>query len=329
MFIVRFRIRMGLMEQADFFENTLVRFRSTSTNNIEALKDNKLYYSIPQNFNDPYDTLIYANYLKIIQDIYINIEIGMDSYLEKLKKSTIPNAKFLAEYGCAIWNSPNKNKIVESFLEEIFEITKKLKETIRKNVKIICFSESYYSMLMWSHYADNHKGFAIIYDRNDIENAENYSNQGILIRKKPILKRVLYATEQSDLTYEIEEYVRAYRMTNLGDVVPPTPNLSQDKLRKMVTEKSPDWSYEKEWRVIPKHISLENESSLGYMCIKPKGIILGSMCSEKDQSEIINICDREKIPVFKAELNYWEPGYKLEIMKLENDFYKSKYYNQN
>lgn len=299
----------------NFFENTLVRYRPISLNNFDALKNDRLYYSTPNNFNDPYDTLIYANYLQIIQDIYFNLETGMDSYIDNLKDKNIPDAKLLAAYGYAMWHGPKKDEMVENFLKQIYETTKKLKETLRKNVRIICFAEDYLSMLMWSHYADNHKGFAIIYDKKDIENAENYTSLGELIIKKPILKQVTYADKQSDLTFEIEDYIRAYRMTNLGDVIPPTPKLSQDKLRKMITEKSPDWSYEKEWRIVPKHISLEHESNLGYMSIKPKGIILGSMCSDKDQCQIIAICDKKRIPVFKAEINYWEPGYKLEIME--------------
>ncbi len=302
-----------------FFENTLVRFRAISHNNLNALENDKLYYSTPDNFNDPYDTLIYANYIQIIQDIYFNIETGMESYLNRLKDADIPNAKFLAEYGYAIWNGSKKNEIIEGFFRQIYEASKKLKDTLRGNVKIICFSEDYLSMLMWSHYTENHKGFAIIYDKEDIENADNYTIRGELIRKKPILKQVTYAKEQSDLTFEVEEYIRAYRMPNLGDVIPPIPHLSQDKLRSAITEKSPDWSYEKEWRIIPKHISLEHESNLGYMNIKPKGIILGSMCSEENQYKIINICDKKKIPVFKAELNYWNPGYQLEIMEPDRE----------
>ena len=298
-----------------FFKNILVRFRSISSNNLDAFKDDRLYYSTPNNFNDPYDTLIYANYRRIIQDVSHNLEIGMDSYLDKLKDKDIPNAKIFAGFGYAMWNGSKKEEFLNSFYQQIYEAIKMLKEALRKNVKIICFSEEYLSMLMWSHYADNHKGFAIIYDKNDIENAENHTNSGELIRKKSILRQVTYAQKQTDLTLEIEDYVRAYRMPNLGDVAPPIPNLSQDKLRRMITEKSPDWSYEKEWRIIPRHISLEHESNLGYMLIKPKGIILGSMCLKEDQRQIIDICDKKEIPVFKSELNYWEPGYKLILTK--------------
>jgi hypothetical protein len=228
----------------------------------------------------------------------------------------MPNAKYIAAYGEAVWKGLKKEELLNDFLEEINNAARTLKETLRKNVRIICFAEEHLSMLMWSHYADNHKGFAIIYDRNVIENAENYTINGELIRKKPILRKVTYAEKQSDLTDEIEEYIRVNRMVNyLDEVVPPTPNLSQDKLRRVITEKSPDWSYEKEWRVIPRHISLENESNLGYMSIKPKGIILGSMCSDENQRQIIEICDKKSIAVFKAVLNYWEPGYKLGLTK--------------
>lgn len=306
-----------IQPNSEFFVNTLIRFRPISPNNLDSLKSDRLYYSTPNNFNDPYDTLIYANYIQILRDINFNLENGMEHYLKKLNDKDIPNAKLIAGYATAMWKGSKKNEMLNEFLKDICKTIRMLQEALRKNMKIICFTEEYLSMLMWSHYADNHKGFAIIYDKNDTENAENYTSVGELIRKKPILKQVTYAEKQSDLTSEVEEYIRAYRMTTLGDVTPPIPNLSQEKLRIMITEKSPDWSYEKEWRIIPRHISLEHESNLGYMSIKPKGIIIGSMCSEESQRQLIDICDKKIIPVFKAEINYWEPGYKLELMEPE------------
>lgn len=307
--------KKDIQTNSDFFENTLVRYRPISPNNLDSLKGDRLYYSTPNNFNDPYDTLIYANYMQIIEDIKYHIDNGMDNYLEKIKYQD----ELLIGYVSGVWNSKKKDQIVEKFLEDIYKTIKLIKEALRKNLKIICFSEEYLSMLMWSHYADNHRGFAIIYDKNIIENAENYTNLGEIIGKKPILKQVTYAEEQSDLTTEVKEYIGRYRAETLGEVNPPSiPNLSQEKLRIMITEKSPDWNYEKEWRIIPRHISLEHESNLGYMSIKPKGIIIGSMCSEESQRQLIDICDKKIIPVFKAELNYWEPGYKLVIVEPES-----------
>lgn len=52
-------------------------------------------------------------------------------------------------------------KRVISQIEIYFPI---LSETSKRFSAIACFSESIESVLMWSHYADSHKGFALEYD---------------------------------------------------------------------------------------------------------------------------------------------------------------------
>lgn len=108
-------------------------------------------------------------------------------------------------------------------------------------------------------------------------------------------------------------------METLGDVIPPQCHLSVEKLRTTLLEKSQVWSYEREWRVIPRHISLEKPSKLSYMIVRPKAVILGSQCNEDNQREIIDICVGKNIPIYKAEINYWEPGFKLVVFKLDPD----------
>ena len=118
---------------------------------------------------------------------------------------------------------------------------------------------------------------------------------------------------------ELEEYVRAYRMKTLVDVTPPQCHLSVEKLRTTLLEKSQDWSYEREWRVIPRHINLENSSNLSYMKVRPKAVILGAQCERNNQKEIMDICDKKGIPVYKAEINYWQPGFRLAIIEPDRD----------
>ena len=90
--------------------NTLIRYRTISENNLNALKENRLYYSTPANFNEPYDTLLYADYGKIMQDVYGNLENGMDKYLLKLKNNKeIKNAPIIAGIGYAFWNGTKKD----------------------------------------------------------------------------------------------------------------------------------------------------------------------------------------------------------------------------
>ena len=58
-------------------DNTLTRYRSCDLKNIENLKNDRLYYSTPANFNDPYDTLLYANYFEILGNVSQNLAMGM------------------------------------------------------------------------------------------------------------------------------------------------------------------------------------------------------------------------------------------------------------
>lgn len=296
-------------------KNTLTRYRSCTLQNIENLKKDRLYYSTPANFNDPYDTLLYANYFKILHDVAVNLNMEMDNYLERLSEKD----KILASFGIAMWKGKNKSDTLKNFFESIYNAAKDLKDSLRNNVRILCFSEDYLSMLMWSHYADNHKGFAIVYDKDAIISADNFTIDNTVIKKKPLLRPVNYVEQQIDLTEDLENYVRAYRMESLGDVKPPPCHLSVEKLRTSLLEKSQDWSYEREWRVIPRHISLENQSDLSYMRVRPKAVILGSQCEKNNRKEIMDICNKRRISIYKAEINYWEPGFKLAVSELDTD----------
>ena len=122
---------------------------------------------------------------------------------------------------------------------------------------------------------------------------------------------VEYVETQLDLTEEVSEYVRAYKMPNIMEMYPPFTNLSQEKLRKAITQKSLDWEYEKEWRIIPRHISLEHESNLHHMIAKPAALIIGCKCSEQDKHELIEIANDKKIPVFWMIQNFIEPTFSI------------------
>ena len=64
--------------------------------------------------------------------------------------------RYLSEKGVNTFDEL-KNK----FLNDVME---KVKET-RNNTLISCFSKSWNSTLMWSHYGDKHKGICVEFDR--------------------------------------------------------------------------------------------------------------------------------------------------------------------
>lgn len=119
------------------------------------------------------------------------------------------------------------------------EEQEKLLEFINKtiNIGIACFSENIESTVMWSHYSKNHEGICLEYDTNDFSHDE-----------WPIYK-VKYSRE-------------ALNCFKLG---------SDDGLLPLLINKSTEWCYEKEWRIIKPLDS--NNRFLNFS--KPKSIIMG------------------------------------------------------
>ena len=110
------------------------------------------------------------------------------------------------------------------------QVRKSLDE-IRRTTTITCFSEDDDSQLMWTHYAYDHRGISVAYDIMKI-----YSELKIC----PV--PVVYSKDRVCLT-----------SIDLNDV--KTSSLSF--LAGSLTSKSPEWSYETEWRLI------QNESLYG------------------------------------------------------------------
>ena len=106
-----------------------------------------------------------------------------------------------------------------------------------------CLSEAHDNNLMWSHYADGHKGFCIRYDlkrlRQDSYQIREHIFPVIYEEKRRIFKQLDSLLEcHQELKKAIkEEYVYDYPEP-LDDILP------------MFLTKGLDWEYEREWRII-------------------------------------------------------------------------------
>lgn len=295
-----------------YLENCLFRYRklnNDSVKNMEALKKNRLYFSTPTNFNDPYDNRIYVDKDKIEFVIRENWE-HMDDFLNRLQESN----PMVAHFGRSLWISDKKTEFQINFLNMINDLIDKIRDNYRNYMKIICFSEEYDSELMWSHYAENHKGFLIAYEKENIENGTIYSKDKEKINKKIKLSKVQYTNEQVDMTKNIHDYLLKHLLPSNLDVsnIPEIPN---GILRDMATTKSESWKYEKEWRLIPRIIDISRENPISYVEIKPKAIIAGTQCTNGDKRVLANIAKEKKIPFYEMQISSGIQ-YSLEIERI-------------
>lgn len=289
------------MKQA-IFENCIFRYRKLSVDqiekNIDAFEKDRLFFSTPANFNDPYDSLLYVDREKISEDIQHNWKIGMDSYLDKLQRDN-PQ---IAAFGRAMWYGKNRQKFIDNYFNELYEKIEKVKNNIRNRVKIICFSQDCLSLPMWAHYAEEHKGFILVYDKDEIMQAKCFDKSHNKIKQELCLKPICYSDTRTNMTDNMHEYLLKYEMPSSMDVS-KLPDIPPLKMREFILSKRKDWEYEKEWRLIPGVIDIKKDNPLCYISIIPKAVILGEKCLGINQQKLCEIASKKGVPVFKARIN--------------------------
>ncbi|MCG7336196.1 DUF2971 domain-containing protein [Sporosarcina sp. ACRSM] len=269
---------------------SLYKYRAINCWSLENLKRDTAYFSKATDFNDPYDSALTIDkstifekknkvaLLKVFCEKF-NVNLSeVELVFESLDyKGTLQF--FLYHY------SPYKDSpelvpgIVDEFMKEDGELYNDYVSSISKlhqgKVFASCFSESELSMLMWSHYANNHSGMCIEYDFNEMDMSDE----------------AIWGLHPVDYIEELLEF------KDYAEEVSENPML----IIQPAISKSIEWSYEKEWRMI--FISEQGVESFNYKISKPKSVILGARVSEEDKSEVLEIAKQKNIPVKQIQLD--------------------------
>lgn len=217
----------------------LVKYRNASEQAIESLENDTMWFDKPSNFNDPYDCSI-----TITGEIVRNyIEQNIKELELKVGKLNSLNTKYLYEF-------------------QLAGLISRLNEYIQNSCLISCFSTKINSMLMWSHYADSHKGFCIVYDISEV-----ISNN--MVRKN--LYPVIYSESKFDIAYYLDDALNA-----------KYPCIAS------LCWKNVEWSYENEYRLILPCSEGSCQPKL-YDFIKPTQVYLGANMDTQDKDRIENI----------------------------------------
>ena len=272
---------------------SLFKYRSINNYSIENLKNDEFWFSPVRLMNDPYDSLATIDDSKLAETRYKyryykwaptilkdnNREV-IPSDLENFRNQSLEE---VLRYLGTDMNSEHTIKILGKPQKEIpgfraFEINM----LIRNKVHISCFSERNDSVLMWSHYTNNHTGFCIEYDfqRPDI-------NPKIIEGLFP----VIYTDKLVDLTSFREQAIWDYDNVNLNCYIHPVMN------------KSTQWEYEKEWRFASGPGAKLQYSGYNYKFFPPKAIYLGTNISGQDRLMLIDIAKEKGIPIFQMHMS--------------------------
>lgn len=249
----------------------IYKYRDIDTNSSTSLKrvqdilvNNLLWLSKPSSFNDPFDMqarIIVEGKGKEIRDRYKEIQKRQGVRYKERKKQL--------------------SKVMKRSRHEMEEeLTRSYKEYI-DSMGVCSFAGDPRSILMWSHYAKNHEGLCIQFER-----ARDYST---LCRAIPV---------DYNQDYPKVDWLNNFR-----------PDLSKALLRK-----HDKWSYEDEYRII------EPNNADTHIHLKPEaivGLIFGCACSEDTKSAVFDFLNERKskghpcIKVYTAQLHPY--NYKLML----------------
>lgn len=290
------------------------RYRPINENAISALVNDKLFFSLPQHFNDPFDAMPYYDLSKIraqqieYEDKKKNPVDELFSQLAQLTATKNPPLVLTWNVMAELQHRQRRNALIDILDKQKYfndtELVEKLNLNQRDHLHIACLSTSSDNMLMWSHYAQGHEGFVLEYDLDDIGLANKYTSYSgnscppISLSLFPIIYQQDAYDNTDRLIAEIE--LKAQEMLD-GQ----TLFLSDDLLRpiRLCGYKKPIWSYENEWRLLLQDFGAINNEAYRYIALKPQNVYLGCKISQENQEMIKKICSEKKIHVEKMNFN--------------------------
>lgn len=269
---------------------------------IDILNNKLIRFTQPSALNDPFelkpifDELFSEHQInEAIDPPFERIEDALRREYENLKndlKAQIPVEQLIT----IVKDNPQILKNIMKDIEPVFrksisDFTPKAKqmliESLNAKVGILSLSETISNPLLWAHYADSHRGFAIefnaehsFFNRRRFDNDELFHLRKVKYKDRSSLGRTLMDLDGDDL---------------------------------LVTKET-CWAYEAEWRILAplesanSILNIENDE-IYLFTIPPSaisGIIVGSRASEFFYEEIkayLQLLDNHQIDLKKAILD--------------------------
>ena len=130
----------------------LYKYEPFNKYSLSNLKNQQVYFSRPNTFNDPFDCSVNCNFEDLSNTDLIKLhrryfDLCPDKVQFSTKYGSTPNSAF--------------RQFMTATIKVAFEHHK---NEILFNRGVSCFSETNSEILMWSHYANSHQGFCLEFD---------------------------------------------------------------------------------------------------------------------------------------------------------------------
>ncbi len=258
---------------------------------IKTLENKTLRWGIPDSFNDPFE---FKNPFAYGFGWDEMTEVALREYAHILTQPEEPNLADGNQIAPKIkerrkeCKGKDPKEVLELLRPRIRPLVQQLKEDAvhdeenwredKKTFLVLCLSTVHNHILMWSHYAESHRG-AVFEFRPII-----YLNNATLFDTRTLFAHPVVYSLEVPVAATLEEYVGYLTGQK------PKPDTS-NAFQKSVYTKSSVWAYENEWRVLDKKRPGE-EGSFVFREFNPQELVtvyLGCGMLPEDRRRIIDI----------------------------------------
>ncbi len=282
------------------YPTLLARYRPVNIKNLEALRVNKLYFSSSDYYDDPFDTFINIDMEELIEEYKMNFtDENIDSFFKEFKDVLSPcssNMLNLSNVTKEIIKT-NIDKLILNFTSNLFQ----LRNELRKDIWSACFSEDLYNENLWMKYADNHKGFALVYDISVLDNIlcgkQEKCSACSVVQNGADLYPIVYSDEKFDATAFAKQYI----MKKFFEEYPNAKHKEYfDEMKaniwdryKICLKKKMCHNYDKEWRIL-----FRKDTGSSLMKWIPTHLILGLKMDASEEALVVNLAKQAGINSF-------------------------------
>ena len=252
----------------------LYKFQSfEGKSSIENLRRSQIWFSKPAGLNDPFDCTIPVKFIDTDNEDVMT-KFMENYYFENLRKSG--NAEEISKFKQEHFRNGKLDQ------ETLIQADKMIREFSQQQTKkylntgVACFTTELTNILMWSHYANGHRGFCLEFD------TEYFPSSAKLIK-------VIYGSSYPTLS-------------------PEDLFKEPHKLGEPLYTKSKDWENEEEWRLIMK----KGDSSFEYNPKALTGIYFGYWALKENIDKIITLPAKSAPRLYQMQRSKTE--FKLEYI---------------
>lgn len=239
----------------------LYKYRKFDINSLRILTCKELYFAKPESLNDPWDCQVPV--LTLLDQVIASEAVGESKYvLSKLRDMKV------------------KNRLTGD--DEIMHLTF---EDFPRKAGVLSLSRNPTDALLWSHYANGHRGFSIGFDESYFDQLLTDWQQHDLLGVSDVKYVDALLCPLRDLwlqkAKEIEAIRNASAKNKETEIFKFRESYVRDLFATILTTKSKDWVYECEYRAVKAQ-----HGNIAFPPLALREIVFGMKSSEADQKMV-------------------------------------------